>query len=996
MRRFSRGVLLLLCALLVPAAARAQATIAGVVRDASGGVLPGVTVEAASPALIERVRSVVTDGGGQYRIVDLRPGSYTVTFTLPGFNTVKREGVELTGSFTATVNADMQVGAVEETITVTGAAATVDVQSATRQRVMDSQTIADLPTGRVFANLAVLIPGISQTNAPDVGGALGANMTDLIAHGSKASDQRIMQNGISLATNAGGRAGAVPNMTAFQEVTIDSGAVDASRAEGGVRVNFVPREGGNTFRGNGFFGFANNAMQSSNFTQRLQGLGLQTPASVKRVWDFNPGFGGPIKQDKLWYYLTIRHQGAYNYVGLFYNKNANNPNAWTYDPDTSRPAANQQLWSDGQVRLTYQATQRNKVSFSFDMQDINGNWPFGCECMRVALSGGAVTLTSPEANSARRFPLQRALLAEWSSPLTSRVLLEAVAIQRVERFATDDSGPNAGGVDPQMIAITEQGGPIAGLEYRAPADYGNTWMWNLYYRTAASYITGSHAYKVGLNGGKGFNQALPFVHVPYSYRFNNGVPNQITLRALPSAGGTSREFQTRTEYQWDIGVYAQDKWTIDRMTLGYGLRFDYFGNTIPENRLGPVPLAPTRNVTFPAKKNLAWKDLSPKVSAVYDLFGTGKTALKTSLNRYLGGQTVGGLASAPGGAANVVTQTNRSWNDSNRDFVPNCDLLNPEANGECGRMANTNFGKAIIGSTYDSDLLRGWFHRSYNWEFSAGVQHEILPRVAVDVAYFRRWYGNFTVTDDQTVSAADFSPFSIVAPVDPRLPNGGGQTISGLLDLSPNKFGQPAQNFVTLSDTYGKQTERWNGMDVGVSARLGGGLLLQGGISTGKTTTDNCEIRQALPESSPTNPYCHVETAFLTQGKFVGAYTIPRIDVLVSGTFQSLPGPQLVANVTAANAIIAPSLGRNLSGGSNVSINVLTPGAMYGERVNQLDFRIGKVIRFGSKRVTGNFDLYNATNADTVLIENSGLSSWRRPSQILQARLAKFSVQWDF
>src|SRR6185436_3129990 len=186
--------------------------------------------------------------------------------------------------------------------------------------------------------------------------------------------------------------------------------------------------------------------------------------------------------------------------------------------------------------------------------DINGNWPFGCECMRVALSGGAVTLTSPEANAARRFPLQRALLAEWSSPLTNRVLLESVVIQRVERFVTDDTGPNAGDVDRRMIGVMEQGGPIAGLEYRAPTDYGNTWMWNLYYRSAVSYITGAHAYKIGFNGGTGYNDALPFVHVPYSYRFNNGVPNQITLRALPTAGATSDELhQTRTQYQWDIG-----------------------------------------------------------------------------------------------------------------------------------------------------------------------------------------------------------------------------------------------------------------------------------------------------------------------------------------------------------------------------------------------------------------------------------------------------------
>jgi hypothetical protein len=175
--------------LLAPSAALAQSSIAGVVRDASGAVLPGVTVEAASPVLIEKVRSAVTDGNGRFQIVDLRPGSYTMTFTLPGFNTVKREGIEIGGNATINVDAEMRVGALEETITVTGEAATVDTSSTTRQLVLDRDAVQLVPSGRNYYNLGAMVVGVAS-NSTDVGGVLGDTMSSLTTHGSKNTDQK--------------------------------------------------------------------------------------------------------------------------------------------------------------------------------------------------------------------------------------------------------------------------------------------------------------------------------------------------------------------------------------------------------------------------------------------------------------------------------------------------------------------------------------------------------------------------------------------------------------------------------------------------------------------------------------------------------------------------------------------------------------------------------------------------------------------------------------
>lgn len=321
MRVRSRILLVLASIVLIPSATYAQASIAGTVKDASGAVLPGVTVEASSPALIERTRSVVTDGTGQYKVVDLRPGTYTVTFALPGFSTVKREGVELSGAFTATVNADLRVGAVEETITVSGETPIVDIQSTTRQQVLDHAVIDAVPTGRLVQNLGVLLPGVSVSGGltlngvgtQDVGGSSGNAVSQLASHGGRGLDQRTTMNGLSLMLSAGvNNTPYVPNMGSTQEVTIDTSGVSAEAAEGGVRVNVIPKEGGNTFRGLIFASFANESMQSSNFTDRLKIRGFTTPNALKKVADLNPAFGGPILQNKLWFYASHRLQIAQN------------------------------------------------------------------------------------------------------------------------------------------------------------------------------------------------------------------------------------------------------------------------------------------------------------------------------------------------------------------------------------------------------------------------------------------------------------------------------------------------------------------------------------------------------------------------------------------------------------------------------------------------------------------------------------------------------------
>ena len=329
--RALKGILFAIASLvLVPAAAYAQASIAGVVRDTTGAVLPGVTVEAASPALIEKVRSVVTDGTGQFKIVDLRPGTYSVTFTLPGFNTFKRDGIELAGTFTATVNADMRVGSLEETVTVTGEASVVDVQSVTQQVTLGKEVLDAIPAGRNQHNFANLIPGM--TGPLDYGGQNNLNLNTITVHGSRADDQRVMVDGMSIsATSGNGQlSNFIPDMTSTQEVAVSYSAGNAEQAFGGVQMNLIPREGGNQFKGSFFATAANESWQSDNFTDELKDAGLRTPNSLKVVYDMNPGAGGPLVKDKLWFYSAARWQTTQSYIaGLYENKNAGDPTKWS-------------------------------------------------------------------------------------------------------------------------------------------------------------------------------------------------------------------------------------------------------------------------------------------------------------------------------------------------------------------------------------------------------------------------------------------------------------------------------------------------------------------------------------------------------------------------------------------------------------------------------------------------------------------------------------------
>lgn len=973
--------------LILPSLAHAQASVSGAVRDTSGAVLPGVTVEASSPALIEGVRSTITDGSGRYVIEQLRPGDYVVTFTLPGFAKVQREGIQLTGTAVTTVNADLRVGALEETITVTGEAPTVDVQSTVSQRVLDQEVLEALPSSRAPAMVAGLMPSVTSATH-DVGGAMGDGSSRGGITSRGVDDARILIGGLMTQTGSGTSHG-IYNMEAYEEVTIDTGAVSAEYYTGGVRINFIPRDGGDTFSGSFLTNFANKSMSGDNFTQDLKDRGLRAPTSIKQLFDINPSFGGPLKRGKIWFHSAGRYNRAYNYASINFNKNAGNPNVWVYEPDLSRePAASENWLRNINGRVTWQATSTNKLAFFYDDSKV-------CDCPRTLTA-----TSSPEAAIGQyNINPRRFYTGEWTSPVSSRLLLEASFVHIYSRATRARVNPYFDPAPVPMIQVLEQS---TGLNYRGTASSNESINTPTQVRAVASYVTGAHAFKAGFNWGTVNQSRETFsTDAPLIFRLNNGVPNRITEFSTP--------FIAYVEGV-ETAFFVQDRWTVGRFSASGGARYDHFVDSFPDQTIGPGNFTPNRNIFFPKKDGVNWHDVEPRLGLVMDVFGTGRTAVKATLNKYLGGEGSGGafgIGAAPGN--NMVTSTTRSWGDANRNFVPECDLVSPLANGECGAMADAAFGTVRSQLNYDPDVMRGWGKRYTNWQFSTGIQHEVMPRVSVGLDYWRTWFDNQVVVQQRAYSLADFDTYSITAPRDPRLPGGGGYVIPGLVDLKPSAFGRPPDALVARAKKFGDMSEHWNGVDFSFNVRPRGGLLLQGGTTTQRRTTDTCGVVTQVaaapppdrggtpPPYNPTTQFCHVEGTFLTQFKFLSSYTIPKVDVRVSASLQNLPGPEILADYTATNAIVSPSLGRPLSGGaSNVVVQLVEPRSMYGERLNQLDLRFGKILRFGQARANVGVDIYNILNSNAVIELTNAFASWQQPTSILTARFAKLVFQLNF
>jgi hypothetical protein len=1043
MRTFVSRVVGVAWLTLWPIVASAQtSSIAGIVRDVSGAVLPGATVEAASPALIEKVRAVTTDGTGQFKIINLRPGTYTVTFTLTGFTTVRREGIELTSDFTATVNADLKVGQVAETITVTGETPVVDVQNITTRTIMTREVMDVMPTGRNIQAVGILIPGTQLALggggalSRDVGGSGGLQQSPLQYRGSPDTVQTIDGLRLNNLCANGAYSGVYWNDQSLQEFSYVTGADSTEMGQGGIRVNMVPKDGGNRFKGTLFGNYTPSSWASDNCGSAGVGQAcsrsnltgdttfnrtsnfLTNVSVLTKNYDSSIGIGGPIVRDRAWFYGAFRYLGVNKTVAdSFYNLNAQVPGRFTpYVADTSRPGVD-----DGHIRsitgrITLQPSERNKVTYYHDEQDkVRGHW-------------GIASTVPPEASAIQATPTSFVSVSKWTRTQTSRLLFE-VGLGVYNQEYQENYQPDVFAGPVPLVTIMDSSTAKIANAWNSPADHFSKLFTE---SVAASYVTGAHSWRAGLT----ISQARWRLMQQYTgdvqpVTYNNGTPVSVTLR-VPT--------DRRNSIDADMGIYAQDHWTVNRATISGGLRFDMFRtSTNPETLPGSTWNPALTFTDCPDGVNnlnagctgrvLNWKDISPRIGVSYDLFGNGKTAVKASFARYVNGVGLAALSTTDNANPEITigTTDTRAWKDLDGNGSPFDSAGHIQLNELTNSASTPSFGKNQPSSTVtDPAVLNGWGKRGYNNEWSISVQHELMPRVSLNGGWFRRSYGNQTVTVDNRFNFANNSfdgPFCANAPVDPNLPGGGGYQVCGLYDIKQAalNLNQPVSNTITFSDNYGGETNIYKGFDVSTRMTFRRGGFVQGGVTLGKRVFDQCnlvnagivsaiitaltEVTEIFPDGSRA---CHQDLPYRPDVKLSGSYTLPW-DVIVSPTYQFVRGVQTggaapsILATWATMPATATTLGHAYSAGATTkSANLIAVGANYGnDNLQQLDVRLSKRLRFNKTTFRVDLDAYNIFNSDwpftlTSTFSTAANSAWLRPTNVLQARFFKIGAQFDF
>lgn len=937
----------LLVALVVSRAAFAQSAIAGVVTDETGGVLPGVTVEASSPALIEQMRSVVSDGNGRYRIIDLRPGSYSLTFTLPGFTTFIRERIVLETGFTATVNAQLRTGGIDESITVSGAAPVVDVHSTTSRSVLTAEQVEVLPTGRSFQTLAATIPGLAASGAGrfDVGGSSQMWQGTVAAYGSLGGDMALQVDGISVASlqTTGSVAGAGHNQEAYQEMSYQVVAGSAESQSGGVLINMIPKQGGNRFSGTGVAVYTNDGLASQNNDDDLRARGLTVAPSLKRLYDYSAGFGGPLRRDRLWFFFSPRRWGVSNFVTN------------QVLPDGS-PAFDHTDLKAHTSRLTLQLNKSNKLTGMFDPLPRYRQY-FLSETGTRTLSGSGI-----------QDQFTGIMQLKWTSTVTNKLLLEAGFSRGFMGFniksQPDRKKPTA--TDP-FGDVSKSDIAVSGLtiynnvvtEFDQPKVAKNV-------VASALYVTGTHSFKVGLQYKFGWIKNEHTQNGNMVQVYNNGQPLQIRAYNTP--------ISSRSDLEADLGIYLQDSWKLNRLTFNPGLRFEQF-----KARSSAASAAAGRFVAarhFDAIPNLPnFRNWVTRLGAAYDVFGDGRTGLKGSVGRYLQQD-----ASTFPERYNpmVLTFATLAWTDLNRDDL---------AQGEFGctyLTAGCEINFAQLPRTFGARRNRNpdpELKRPYQLLYNLGVTHELRPGLGVAVNYYRRDFRDITFTTDLAKPLSVYTPFSIP---DPR---GNGAMIT-TYNIQPSALATLNE----LDTTSANNRVQYDGFDVTMSARLANSAFVSGGMSSGRTISSTCDVTD--PNQGRFCDEADFSIPFLVTFKMSGSYPLPY-GLRLSGVFQSLPGDEVIQTYLVTAASFRTLTGATL-GQSSLNLRLNEPGSDYLDRVNQLDVTIGKVLTVGKARVTPEISLFNVFNANPVLAESTAYPRVGMPLRILSGRLVRFGVQMRF
>jgi len=925
--------------------ASAQSAITGLVKDATGAVMPGVSVEASSEALIERTRTAVTDTQGRYTIIDLRPGVYKVAFTIQGFATFVAAGISLPSDFTATVNAEMKLGAMEESVTVAGQSPVVDVQNAQRTTVLDRELLDAVPVARMYQAEGALAVG-TKVSDQNVGGARAAVNPRLTAHMSVTKDTTIDVDGMKMNTLVGGGDSHPDHNDAMsQEITVQTAALGAEVSAGGPHLNLIPREGGNRFSGATYAGYTNGSFQSNNLTQDLFDRGLKTPDAVDLIYDTNASLGGPLKRDRLWFFGSYRNVGNNNIV------------ANSFYPDGT-PGIYDQRVRNYTLRLTWQVSPGNKITAYDDYQ-----WKY---VGHLYTSGADVLLAA-----ARRPPVLKYTDAiKWTSTMNSKLVFDVGWGTSVNAYREGyQPGIQREPFTPAWYANASRVDIVRNTtDLAAPPELG-TYNFRYMLISSMNYITGSHALKAGLQWHIGDNRINRDANGDLTVRFRDGVPDSVIVYDTPA--------RLHDRMNADLGLYIQDSWTHKRLTLNPGLRWEYFNSSIEAMAVEPGRFVPARSFSE-VTDTPNWKNIAPRIGVVYDLTGDAKTALKGSVNRYNRSYTTD-FANRYDPLA--LQSDTRNWADC--DYLPGTSTCSGRAlptNGdavaqdnEIGPSNNRNLG--VLATRRADPSIR----RPYDIEYTAGIVRELMKGVSVTGAWYRRDTYDLEQQINTLITVSDFAAFTTPSPL-----NGEPVTV---YNLNRAKQGQVDLLDTTATDR-SKVRVAYTGLEVSFSARLPHGANMFGGWSADRLITVACG-----GNDPNTFRYCdqsQYDIPFRHDVKFAGSYPLP-FDVQIGATLQSYAGLPLAVN-WAVPANLFPG-GRTQS----VTVNLVPPGSKYLDRWNELDLSLRRVFRFGRVRLDGALDIFNALNSNVVLSENQNFgSTLGQPQAVLQGRLLRVSTQIKF
>lgn len=953
-------------ALLLSSAAYAQSAITGVVKDTTGAAMPGVTVEASSDVLIEKVKSAISDASGNYRIADLRPGTYSVVFTLTGFKTYRRDGLLLPSEFTATVNGELAVGSLEETITVTGASPVVDVTTAAKVSVLDREAIDSIPTGRSIQGMAQLVVGVNLS-LPDTGGARAMQQTYMSTHGMTTANTTVLIDGqMTNGLQGDGAIQSYYNDAMNSEMSYQTSGIGAETSSGGVRLNMIPREGGNRFSGD--FKAVNRpgSWQSSNLSDRHKQSGLTNGNAIDRIIDYTVALGGPIKKDKLWIFGSARYFSVNNFI------------ANTYLDDGSQGIDDQFIRS-ATARLTWQVSPRNKISGYFDEvdkyrgHDMQANY-------------------DPEtASTVWNSPAYHTTAIKWTSPASSSLFLEGGFSNNTEYYTNEyREGIEKAPFTTEWFATAAHNElDLGGYTKAGPTNTTESPI-AFYWNVAATYVKSDHTIKVGASNRQGTFKHTRMANADLTQQYRSSstgvrwsVPDSVLINNTPLSYGE--------RLNRDLGLFIQDSWRLNRLTANIGLRYEVLNAKVLAGKSPAGRFTPERN--FAEIKDVpAWNNFAPRMALVYDLFGTGQTAVKYSLNRYNLSRTTGIAADYNPLVRATFTAP---WRDVNGNDIADGSLRcagYPSATCEFDTSnLPTNFGVAALNEY-------GEYPRTWNLESGLELQHELFKGVSVSGSWWKGNFHNLTTTINRSYTHADYTPFTFYNPLTGQPFEVFARTLQA----------RPTSNL----DTFDPERERgYEAFNFEGRWRIPGGGQVFGGVSYERERNTNC--------TSPDDPNYPSTTATAMNGKALCdefVLDIPyRPSWKLSGTkeigfgvnvsiaFQNNSSPVSSRVMTAtrgstrypancpapcpAGQIIMPA---TVFGQTSLTYNLEPIRATSVERIVQLDFKVSRTFRFGRYQVLPTFEVFNINNSDAIIsyISTNALSTaYLSPNSIMQGRM---------